>query len=34
MTDEAPVWTKALIVDKLSEHSSVILDVVIDTSLL
>ena len=27
MTDEAPVWTKALIVDKLSEHSSIKLDV-------
>ncbi|MBQ9137917.1 MAG: hypothetical protein IJX65_04710 [Alistipes sp.] len=27
MTDEAPVWTKALIVDKLSEQSRVILDV-------
>jgi hypothetical protein len=33
MTDEAPVWTKALIVDKLSEHSSIKLDVMIDTSL-
>ena len=33
MTDEAPIWTKALIVDKLSEHSSIKLDVMIDTSL-
>lgn len=33
MTDEAPVWTKALIVDKLSEQSSIKLDVMIDTSL-
>ena len=27
MTDEAPVWTKALIVDKLSEQSCIELDV-------
>lgn len=27
MTDEAPVWIKALIVDKLSEQSSIKLDV-------
>lgn len=33
MTDEAPIWTKALIVDKLSEQSSIKLDVMIDTSL-